>query len=341
MPFLLDAEFSSLNHLIASLKPSQIFILVDENTHEHCLPILLGNLETQCPFEILEVEAGEEMKTLETAAMLWETLLEFQADRHALVINLGGGVITDLGGFVASVFKRGLRFVNLPTTLLGIVDAAVGGKNGVDFHHVKNLLGTFNLPLGVYIYPDFLKTLPQLELISGLGEMVKHALIADPELWNELKALPDFSAETLAPLLERSVKVKEDIVEKDPLEKGLRRNLNFGHTIGHAVESHLLAIGKPLPHGIAVAFGMKKEAELAYKLNLLSENDLNEITGQLNRIFGKYWQDAEAISAEMLWPYLLQDKKNEKQAIGFVLLEGIGLVSDQNSIPENDLRTLL
>lgn len=255
MLHLLDADFSALNQLVSQIQPSKIFILVDENTHEQCLPFLLGNLEITSPFEILEVAAGEEMKTLETAAMLWEIFLEFQADRRALLLNLGGGVVTDLGGFVASVFKRGLDFINVPTSLLGMVDAAVGGKTGVDFHHIKNVLGTFTLPLGVYLYPEFLKTLPHPELISGLGEMMKHALIADAALWQELVSLSEFSAETLAPRVMRSVKIKEEIVKTDPLEKSIRRNLNFGHTLGHAIESHLLQAGTPLPHGVAVAWG--------------------------------------------------------------------------------------
>lgn len=341
MPYLLDADFTTLNQLVFQLQPSKIFILVDENTHEHCLPLLLGNLETISPIEILEVAAGEEMKTLETAAMLWEILLEFQADRQALVLNLGGGVVTDLGGFVASVFKRGLNFANIPTSLLGMVDAATGGKTGVDFHHIKNVLGTFTMPLGVYLYPEFLKTLPHLELISGLGEMAKHALIADAALWKELISLSEYSAETLGRLVARSVEIKEEIVKMDPMEKTIRRNLNFGHTLGHAIESYLLKQGRPIPHGVAVAWGMKQEAGISNKLGLLSAQNFEEISSQLNRIFGEYWKVADNISSEHLWPYLLQDKKNEDNKIGFVFLDDIGRVSSRKFIELEDLKPLL
>ncbi|MDO4224508.1 MAG: 3-dehydroquinate synthase family protein, partial [Bergeyella zoohelcum] len=176
---ILDDDFSSLNQYIKETKPSQILILVDTNTHTHCLPTFLGNLETEIPFEIIEIEAGEDLKNLETAAQLWEIFAEFGADRQALLVNLGGGVISDLGGFVASTYKRGIKFINVPTTLLAMCDASIGGKTGIDHHFLKNIVGTFTEATPIFVYPDFLKTLPFTELRSGFAEMLKHGLIAD------------------------------------------------------------------------------------------------------------------------------------------------------------------
>ena len=175
---ILDHTFSQLNEFIYQLNPSKLFILCDENTHEYCLPILLPNMEINCPFEIIEIEAGEEMKTIETATQLWEILTEFEADRKALLLNLGGGVITDLGGFVASTYKRGIKFINLPTSLLGMCDASIGGKTGIDHQFIKNIVGTFALPERIFVFSNFLKTLPFRELKSGFAEMIKHGLIA-------------------------------------------------------------------------------------------------------------------------------------------------------------------
>ena len=230
---ILDHTFSQLNEFIYQLNPSKLFILCDENTHEYCLPILLPNMEINCPFEIIEIEAGEEMKTIETATQLWEILTEFEADRKALLLNLGGGVITDLGGFVASTYKRGIKFINLPTSLLGMCDASIGGKTGIDHQFIKNIVGTFALPERIFVFSNFLKTLPFRELKSGFAEMMKHGLIADKKHWDDLINLPEISVEHIQPHIETSMKIKENIVHIDYQEKNIRKVLNFGHTIGH------------------------------------------------------------------------------------------------------------
>ena len=233
----LDKDFTSLNEYISQLNPSKIFILVDENTHNHCLPILLPNLETDAPFEVIEIEAGEENKNIGTATQLWEIFSEMEADRKSLLINLGGGVVTDLGGFVASTYKRGIRFINLPTTLLAMCDASIGGKTGIDHQYLKNVIGTFALPEAILFYPKFLDTLKFEELRSGFAEMLKHGLIADEKHWNDLISLEKIAPQFIEPFIQRSMEIKQDVVSKDFREQNIRKNLNFGHTIGHAVES--------------------------------------------------------------------------------------------------------
>ena len=224
----LDQDFSQLNKYLKELKPSKLLILVDENTHEYCLPTLLGNLETEIPFEIIEIEAGEEMKTIETATQLWEILSEFETDRKSLLINLGGGVITDLGGFVSSTYKRGIKFINIPTTLLGMCDASIGGKTGIDHQYLKNIVGTFAHPEMVFVYPEFLTTLPYEELRSGFAEMLKHGLIADEKHWNDLISIENLTAENIFLFIETSTKIKENVVEKDFKEQNIRKTLSGG-----------------------------------------------------------------------------------------------------------------
>ena len=209
---VLDQNFSQLNQFLKNLKPSKLFILVDENTHEYCLPTVLGNLETEIPFEIIEIEAGEELKTIETATQLWEILSEFEADRKSLLLNLGGGVITDLGGFVASTYKRGIPFINVPTTLLGMCDASIGGKTGIDHQFLKNIVGTFAEPQQIFVYPDFLRTLPFVELRSGFAEMLKHGLIADEKHWKDLSSIENLNPESIYPFIETSMKIKQNVV---------------------------------------------------------------------------------------------------------------------------------
>ena len=238
---ILDQDFTELNFFIQHQNPSKIFILVDENTHEYCLPTLLGNLETTASFEIIEIEEGEQSKNINTAVQLWEILTEFSADRHSLLICLGGGVVTDIGGFIASTYKRGIPFIYLPTTLLAMADAAVGGKTGIDHLFLKNIIGTFAEPKQIFLFADYLRTLPFPQLKSGFAEMLKHGLIADAGHWQELISIEnELSTEKIAPYLLQSAELKQKIVQKDFHEKHIRKILNFGHTVGHAVESLFL-----------------------------------------------------------------------------------------------------
>lgn len=317
----LTEDFEELNNYLKIKNPSLLLIIVDENTHEHCLPILLPNLETEIPFEIIELEAGEEQKTLETICHLLPVFAEFQADRKALVINLGGGVVTDLGGFAASIYKRGIDFINIPTSLLGMCDASLGGKTGVDLESLKNLVGTFSLPDKVFVNTAFLKTLPQAELISGFAEMLKHGLIADANHWKNLIAFSKITAENIAPFIQESMQIKQSVVEQDFHEKNIRKILNFGHTIGHAVESLYLKSGSPISHGEAVAIGMICETRLSFLQNLIDENPADDIIKNILRFFPK--RNLRFDNAEIL-SLMKNDKKNYNATVQFSILDGVG-----------------
>lgn len=318
----LDHDFSELNTYLDESNFSKIIILADENTHEHCLPILVGNLETDIPFEIIEIEAGEDLKTIETATQLWEILTEFEVDRKALLINLGGGVITDLGGFVASTYKRGIRFINMPTTLLAMCDASIGGKTGIDHGYYKNIVGTFAEAERIFVYPQFLQTLPFIELRSGFAEMLKHGLIADATHWEELTHIEDLTPDNIIPHLQTSMKIKLNIVEKDFKEQNIRKNLNFGHTIGHAYESLFLQQGNAIPHGEAIAAGMIIETHLANLENLINDKVASEIVAGIDKFFPRISIEQFALSNVIT--LMINDKKNNSGRISFSLLKKIG-----------------
>ena len=319
---VLDQNFSQLNQFLKNLKPSKLFILVDENTHEYCLPTVLGNLETEIPFEIIEIEAGEELKTIETATQLWEILSEFEADRKSLMLNLGGGVITDLGGFVASTYKRGIPFINVPTTLLGMCDASIGGKTGIDHQFLKNIVGTFAEPQQIFVYPDFLQTLPFVEIRSGFAEMLKHGLIADEKHWKDLSSIENLNPESIYPFIETSMKIKQNVVEIDFKEQNIRKTLNFGHTIGHAVESLFLQSNQLIPHGEAVALGMICETHLSCLENLINAETEEEIIKKIRKFYP--FIPINAFSTEQLLALMKNDKKNSDGKISFALIDKIG-----------------
>jgi 3-dehydroquinate synthase len=318
----LDHDFTNLNRYIKSQSFSKIFILCDENTHEYCLPTLLGNLEINIPFEIIEIEPGEEMKTIETVVQLWEILAELQADRKSLLINLGGGMITDLGGFVASTYKRGISFIHLPTTLLGICDASIGGKTGIDHGFVKNLVGTFATPKDIFVYPNFLKTLPFGEIRSGFAEMLKHGLVADAKHWEELQSVDLENTEEMFPYLETSMQIKQTIVKSDYKEIGIRKILNFGHTYGHAIESLFLTLQKPIPHGEAVAIGMILETKLAAIESLIPEKLSDEIILAIQQFYP--YISIDKFKDEEIISLMKNDKKNESENFNFSLISAIG-----------------
>ncbi|RKE95292.1 3-dehydroquinate synthase [Ichthyenterobacterium magnum] len=316
--------YTQLNAYIDNGAFSKIFILVDSNTHEYCLSKFMSQLQTEIPFEIIEIEAGEHNKTIDTCVGVWNALSELDADRKGLMINLGGGVVTDLGGFVACTFKRGIKYINVPTSLLAMVDASVGGKTGVDLGVLKNQIGVINSGDMVLIDTSFLDTLPQNQLKSGLAEMLKHGLIYDRIYWNKLKDLSQLTLNDLDTLIYESVEIKKDIVTKDPLENGLRKHLNFGHTLGHAIESYFLSHDKKedLLHGEAVAIGMVLECYLSSELLGFSKEDLEEITTTINTIYKPVnIQDSDYNAIIELLKY---DKKNEHGNINFVLLKNIG-----------------
>lgn len=301
---------------------SGIYIVADTNTSQHCLPGFLARLATELPIEIIEIEAGEINKSIETCIEVWHALTDLGADRKGLIINVGGGTVTDLGGFVASTFKRGLDFINVPTSLLAMTDASVGGKTGVDLGALKNQVGVINNPVAVLIDTQFLETLPQQEMRSGLAEMLKHGLIADKKYWNNFSDLSNLTTDDLDALIHWSVEIKNNIVQQDPNEKGLRKILNFGHTIGHAMESYFLNSAVPLLHGEAVAAGMVLESYFSLQKGLLQQNEYESIKSVIISIFGVVSFTENDV--ENIIGLLVHDKKNEAGNIQFVLLQGIG-----------------
>lgn len=316
--------YKQLNLHLSECDYSKIFILVDSNTHQYCLPKLMGDLTTNLPIEIIEIEAGEQFKTIDTCVGVWNALSELGADRKSLIINLGGGVVTDLGGFVACTFKRGIKYINIPTSLLAMVDASVGGKTGVDLGALKNQIGVINTGEMVLIDTAFLDTLPQNELKSGLAEMLKHGLIYDRTYWNQFTDLSKLTLNDLDALIYESVEIKQIIVTKDPQEIGMRKHLNFGHTLGHAIESYFLSNTNKenLLHGEAIAIGMILECYISAELLQFSKDDLKQITSVINSIYSHVTINTSDYDA--IIELLKYDKKNTHGNINFVLLEAIG-----------------
>lgn len=317
-----EVAYESLNVHLSTSNYSIVFILVDENTHDLCLPQFMAQIHGDYNFEIIEIESGEINKTIETCVGVWEALSELGADRKSLLLNLGGGVLTDLGGFVGSTFKRGIDFINVPTTLLAMVDASVGGKTGVDLGSLKNQIGVINQPEMVLVVTDFLNTLEERQITSGFAEMLKHGLIKDKHYWENLKRAT--SIEDLKQHILASIAIKNEVVLQDPTEQGLRKILNYGHTLGHAVESYFLENEEKetLLHGEAIAIGMILEGYLSHKLTGLSMEDLDDIKATFLSHYPKVifqTQDLEQIAALMKY-----DKKNAHGKINFVLLKSIG-----------------
>jgi len=295
---------------------SQVFILTDENVAPFWLPEVTHWLHCDSATDII-IKAGEQHKNLQTIQRIWKTLMKHHADRNALLINLGGGVITDLGGFAASTFKRGTKFINVPTTLLAMVDAAIGGKTGIDFGGAKNQIGTFAEAEEVLINPVFLKTLPERELRSGLAEMLKYGFIADAKVL-------EINLENYQDYILRVGEIKRNIVEKDPMEKGLRKILNFGHTLGHSIESHCLTTYYPLLHGEAVALGMAAALWLSVQQCGLDERVLQSFEKQLPVLLSEAEIRISEADIEPVLSYLVYDKKNKGEKPQFVLLEAVG-----------------
>jgi len=298
---------------------SKICILTDENTEKHCFPLISNAIPKA---NLIRIQSGEENKTLATCEKIWQQMTDLNLDRKALMINLGGGVIGDMGGFCAATYKRGIDFIQIPTTLLSQVDASVGGKLGIDFHGLKNHIGVFKEPQAVFIDTVFLKTLPLSELRSGYAEIIKHCLIADEKKWREINK-KSLDQQNWNDLVVHSITIKSKVTEEDPFEKGLRKILNFGHTIGHAIESHFLHIsGKRLLHGEAIAIGMIAESYLAWKKEFINDIELEEIKNYILKVYERV--EIFEFDIEKILPLTLQDKKNEKETIQASLLEKIG-----------------
>ena len=309
---------------------SAIAILLDENTKANCLDIFLKESQIN-PKLIIEIHSGEERKNISSCEHIWQQLTNAQFDRKSLLVNLGGGVIGDMGGFAASCYKRGIDFIQVPTTLLAMVDASVGGKLGIDLENFKNQIGLFKSPKGVYILPEFLQTLNQRQVVSGYAEIIKHALIADKDYW---QLLMETSIEKInwEETIHHSVTLKNDIVESDPFEENKRKMLNFGHTLGHAIESFYLKKEKDILHGEAIALGMYLESELS-PLNIEKKKEIQDyLKSNFNLV--------DCPSLEQLQPFLKNDKKNEHDDINFSLLDDIGSCSYNNDLSIEKIKAI-
>ena len=327
-------NYETLNNILHEKGYSKVFVLCDENSHTLCLPILLQELSQDLKPQIIEVESGEDNKDIATCQQLWDTLSDLGGDRKSVLINLGGGIVTDMGGFVASTFLRGIDFFNIPTTLLGMVDAAIGGKTGVNRHHIKNQIGVFSRAELTLVDTHYLSTLPQNQMRSGLAEMLKHGLIIDAEYWRTLSDLSQLKAEDLEDLVQKSMAIKDDVTTKDNREQGLRKILNYGHTLGHAIESYCLEAERKtsLLHGEAIAIGMILEAYLSVQIAGLSQAEYDEIKTVILNTFPKV-EFSEA-DIEAILKLMIFDKKNEKGHINFVLLKKIGAAQINCEVPE-------
>ena len=319
---------------------SNVFLLADTNTRQHCLPLLAGRFRLPSSMVILETEPGERSKNIETCSKLWYEMAMLGADRHSLLICLGGGVTCDLGGFVASAYQRGISFIYLPTSLLAQVDAAIGGKTGVNLKNLKNYVGLFSPPDAIFIFTEFLKSLPEAELLSGYAEVVKHALLSNEKTFRQLiKKFPDAASisevNDWSLVVQRSVKIKNNVVSKDPFERGLRKVLNLGHTVGHAFESHALKNNpQSLHHGFAVAMGLVVELHLSVQKCGFPEKLAGEITSYILSVFPFYsfaTDEIPEIAALMGF-----DKKNKSGNIRITLLRQPGdLITDEACSPES------
>lgn len=316
----------------------QIYILVDKNTHQYCLPYLLNDLLERYGWRIpnahiFTIAAGEEYKTIDTVVSLWHALVQNNATRRSLLINLGGGVVTDLGGFVASTYRRGIDYINVPTTLLSMIDAGFGGKTGFDFDGLKNEIGTFYPPKDTWIIPYFLRTLPREEILSGYAELIKHTLLSSQKAFDDalskidlfihLDSANDDNLSTCERIIWDSIRVKQQIVAIDPIENNIRKSLNFGHTIGHALEELSLAKGNPMRHGYAVMYGLLIELYLSSKLMGLD----NMVMEKVAKIISKYYGDLQYSIDDMgvIFEFMINDKKNNTiNEINFTLLSAIG-----------------
>ena len=336
-------SLTQLSSLLSDLPEGQLFVLTDSHTKVHCLP-LFAEFIGENPYHLLTLEAGEEHKNLASVQVVWDFLLKHHATREAILINLGGGMITDLGGFAAATYMRGIRFVNIPTTLLAMVDASSGGKTGLDYQGVKNAIGTFTPPLATLIHPEYLHTLPAKELLSGFAEMLKHALIASKEEWVKLLQLAqeelqqDKWVEALRTTgaLQASMAIKEKVVAQDPRETGWRKILNFGHTIGHAIESAALD-NNPQPHGYCVLWGMVAEVYLSVVKAGCPREVLQQLTQLMLQYYGR--PQCNCKQREQLIQRMYQDKKNSaNQTPNFTLLRAVGepVINQYVTQPEID-----
>ena len=309
---------TTLKEFILSRHYTKVVVLVDKNTHTYCYRTISSILPTH---ELIVVPEGEVHKNLTTSTQIWQQMTDLKLDRHALLIVIGGGVLGDMGGFCAATYKRGIDFILVPTTLLSQVDASIGGKLGIDFNSFKNHIGVFQMPVLTLLHSGFLKTLPPSELRSGFAEIIKHILISDKANWELIRA-KSLKNQDWESLINHSVLFKAKVTSEDPKEKGLRKILKAGHTIGHALETHFISHHQPVLHGEAIAIGLISEGFIACKKGLLKKTELDEIVGFILSIYDKLELNNDQIDS--ISDLVIQDKKNKGNKILCVLLDGIG-----------------
>lgn len=326
-----------IENILSQIKYDKLFVLTDNNTDKLCYP-LIQNIDGIKGADKIIIKAGDSNKNIEALTSVWKYLSDNAATRNSLLINLGGGMLTDLGGFAAATFKRGIKCINIPTTLLGAVDAAVGGKTGINFEGLKNEIGAFAPALTVILDSVFFKSLDHANFLSGYAEMLKHSLIDSNEEWKRILAFDtdNIDYEQLRELVVSSVAVKERIVEEDPFEKGIRKALNLGHTIGHAFESLSYEIGKPIQHGYAVAWGTACELYLSHKLCSFPKEKLRSTIYFIRENYGLF--PFSCNEYEDLYELMKHDKKNESaEKINFTLLKDIGLIELDQTASKEDI----
>ncbi len=326
--------FLRLNRLLAEGAYTKVVFLTDENTHHHCLPLLLPELDELEDYEVLEVPAGEDSKSPEILMQLWYSLSDLGVGRNDLIINVGGGVVTDLGGFMAGTYLRGLAFINIPTSLLAMVDASVGGKNGINLAHEKNRVGLFAEPRATCILPQFLESLSPRQRRSGFAEMLKHGLISDSSYWERCLKIDIQNQIPDTGLILESIKLKKAVVDQDFREKGLRKILNFGHSIGHAIETLAMETDHPLLHGESIVLGMMAELELSARFAGLSSIESRLLREKLFNIYPDLLMN---FSVEELLPLIRRDKKNRHGQHHFTLLDKLGKARPDVVVPEEEL----
>ena len=321
-----------LGELMDKKSFSSVFILCDSNTRVHC-EVVSRAMPKEYQASIIEMMPGEESKTLETCESVWEELANSGADRNSLLINLGGGVVTDLGGFCAASFMRGMPFVHIPTSVLAMTDAAIGGKVGVDFKGYKNYIGAFAKAEKIIVDAAFIDTLPDVQKRNGLAEVIKHACLVSEDEITMMLGMPGVEGIDWYDLVERSARVKLDIVRQDRNDRGIRGALNFGHTIGHAIESYSLTTEQPMHHGEAVALGMLVESRMSSQFRNLDERHLMLI----EKLVKKYFSDVKFpdLDLEGLWHFMHKDKKKSGENVIFSLLDAPGTPSVGQVVPES------
>jgi len=319
-----EDAYLNLNDYISNNEIDTIFILADENTQKFCLSKFKTKISDAITKQDIIIEAGEINKNINTCVEVWKKLTELEADRKSLIINIGGGMVTDLGGFVASTFKRGVKFINIPTTLLSMVDASVGSKTGVDLDNLKNLIGLFSNPEMVLIDTSYLETLPDRELKSGVAEIIKYGLTFDSKLLDAIYQDKWNNVEDLSTIIYQSIQIKNNVVLEDYKETGLRKVLNYGHTVGHAIESYCLEHPDliRLLHGEAIAIGMVVEAYISNRLYNFPEQELEKLKQFVLKTFGKTTIDKQHYAA--ILELMKHDKKNTKGTVRYILLNDLG-----------------